>query len=76
MRVLVKSSGLTAAYVAGVWEIGIARVGSITVSGNQVVSTRSAAIASPSGGSTIDANARIAIDAILGALRHHGLIAP
>jgi hypothetical protein len=39
-----------------------------------VVGASAAAIASPSSGSVVDAEARGAIDAILGALRQHGLI--
>jgi hypothetical protein len=44
------------------------------VDGEQVVGSRRAAIASPSGGATIDAEVRTAVSQILGALRTHGLI--
>ena len=44
------------------------------IGGVQVAGTRSAAINSPTGGSTADSEARAAIDEILTALRHHGLI--
>ena len=44
------------------------------VEGEQVVGSRGAAIASPSGGATIDAEVRTAVSQILGALRTHGLI--
>jgi hypothetical protein len=47
----------------------------LTVSGNQVVGPRGAAIANPSGGATVDAEARIVLSNILSALRTHGLIA-
>lgn len=76
MRLLVKSTAVTAAYRAGAWELGVARVATVTVGTNQVVGARGAAVADPAGGATIDANARAAIVAILGALRTHGLIAP
>jgi hypothetical protein len=46
----------------------------VKVGGQQVVGSQAAAIASPSGGATVDAEARTAIDAILAALRAHGLI--
>ena len=45
------------------------------VAGNRVVSGRQAPIADPAGGATVDASARAAIGAILGAMRTHGLIA-
>lgn len=76
MRVLVRSTAVTAAYRAGAWELGIVRAANVTVNALQVVGARGAAIADPAGGATIDANARAAIVAILGALRTHGLIAP
>lgn len=46
----------------------------LLLDGLQVVGTRAAAIASPAGGSTVDSEARSAIDQLLGALRQHGLI--
>ncbi len=45
------------------------------VAGNQVLASRQSAIADPGGGSTVDAEARSAILAILAVLRTHGLIA-
>ncbi|MEO6198959.1 MAG: DUF2793 domain-containing protein [Sphingomicrobium sp.] len=72
--VFVKSSGVRAEFRGGAWEFGIVRAGSVMIGGTEVVSTRSAAIASPNGGSTIDGAARTTIDEILAALRHHGLI--
>jgi hypothetical protein len=74
MSVYVKSSGTWANYRLGTWEIGLLRGAGLVIAGEQVVSTRAAAIASVVGGSTIDSEARIAIDQILAALRHHGLI--
>lgn len=71
---LVKSTGLSAQFRGGVWEFGVVRAGSVMIGGLEVLSTRSAAISSPSGGSTVDSAARIAIDEVLAALRHHGLI--
>jgi hypothetical protein len=70
----VKSTGECATYRSGVWEFGILRGSSIRVDDQQVVGARLAAIASPSGGTTIDSEARVTINALLGALRQHGLI--
>lgn len=45
------------------------------VGGTKVVGTQQAAINNPAGGSTVDTQARVAINAILTALAAHGLIA-
>ena len=74
LTLFVKSTGLRAEYRSGAWEFGVVRTGSVMIGGVEVVSTRSTAIPSPSGGTTIDSAARITIDQILAALRHHGLI--
>ena len=55
---------------------GVDTPGAYKVNGTQVVGARQAAIAAPSGGTTIDSQARTAINSILTALRAHGLIAP
>ena len=70
----VRSSGVWATYRSGAWEEGMVRGTSVLVAGQQVVGSRAAAIASPSGGATVDGPARSAIDQILAALRQHGLI--
>jgi hypothetical protein len=44
------------------------------IDGEQVVGRRAAAIAAPSGGATIDTEARAAVSQILEGLRQHGLI--
>lgn len=46
------------------------------INGQKVVSARQAAVADASGGSTVDTEARAAINALLARLRTHGLIAP
>lgn len=74
MSMSVRSTGTTATYRGGVWEIGQVRGAALVIADEQVVGSRAAAIASPAGGATIDTEARVAIDAILGALRGHGLI--
>lgn len=72
----VRSHGVFASYVAGMWEIGSLRASALLVGGQQVVGARAAAVPDPAGGATVDVEARQAIDAILSALRQHGLIAP
>jgi hypothetical protein len=76
MELFIKSSGLGATYRSGAWEIGVTHTGTVAVGGQTVVGARQAAIANPSGGSTVDANARGTIGNILAALRAHGLIEP
>jgi hypothetical protein len=44
------------------------------VADQQVVGARAAAIAAPTGGATVDSQARLAVSGILAALRSHGLI--
>ncbi len=56
------------------WIAGITDGRVLRHNGVQVVGARSAAIATPTGGSTVDAEARTAIGQMLAALRTHGLI--
>lgn len=74
LSVYVKSTGTWAAYRAGAWELGALRGSTLVIDGQKVVGSRFDAIASPAGGSTIDAEARAAIGEVLTALRQHGLI--
>jgi hypothetical protein len=69
-----RTSGTAAAFRNGAWEVGALRGGSLVIDGLKVVGARAAAIDSPGGGTVVDAEARSAIDAILIALRQHGLI--
>jgi hypothetical protein len=48
----------------------------VFIRGEQVVGARQAAIATPAGGATVDAEGRASITQILAALRQHGLIDP
>jgi hypothetical protein len=50
------------------------RGAALVIEDQQVVGPRGAAIPSATGGTVIDDEARAAIDAILSALRQHGLI--
>jgi hypothetical protein len=70
----VRPTGAFAVYRAGAWELGILRGTNVVIGGQQVVGGRAAAIASVSGGTTVDTQARSAIGQILGAMRQHGLI--
>lgn len=71
----VKSSSTWAAFRAGAWEVGQVRGSRVILDGLQVVGSQAAAIASASGGTTVDTQARATIDQILATLRQHGLIA-
>ncbi len=57
------------------WHNGDWPVSSITVAGKTVVQAQSGAILAPTGGTTIDSQARTSLGQILIALRGHGLIA-
>lgn len=48
---------------------------SVTIGGNQIISSRGAPVADAAGGATVDAEARTAINALLARVRAHGLIA-
>ncbi len=63
-------------FASGAWVKGVEQALSYKVNGQQVVGGRAAAIATVSGGSTIDAEARLALNAMLATLRTHGLITP
>ena len=76
MAFFVRSTGTLATFRAGTWEIGQVRGTSLLIGGQQVVGAQAGAIASASGGTTIDSEARVVIDQILVARRQHGLIAP
>lgn len=56
------------------WNSGEVNGSALIVNGTRVVGPRLKTIASPSGGTTIDQEARAAVDAIVVALRSHGLI--
>ena len=76
MRALDKASGLTATFDGAAWVVGTVKGATLELAGSQVVGARLAAVANPSGGASVDAEARAAIVAILDRLRGHGLIAP
>ena len=74
MSAFVRSIGVNAVYKAGSWELGTLSGSTVVLGGTQVLGPRAAAIATPSGGSVADAQARATIGEILAAMRQHGLI--
>ncbi|MGI8931724.1 MAG: DUF2793 domain-containing protein [Sphingomicrobium sp.] len=74
MGALVRSSGTTAVYRNGSWEIGTLSGSQVTIDGDKVVGARGSAIAAPTGGTVVDGEARATIGQLLIALRDHGLI--
>lgn len=74
MSLYVRSSGDTATYRSGAWEIGRVLGSELVIGGDKVVGARAAAISAPAGGAVVDSEARAAIGAILAVLRGHGLI--
>ncbi len=68
LSALVRSSGSSAVYRNGAWEVGTVRGSEVQVDGIKVVGARQAAIPAPAGGSVVDSEARAAIGAILAAV--------
>lgn len=75
MHVWLASEDAAATWHAGAWVVGEVRARRIIVGGEQVIGGRQPGITVPSGGATIDAEARAGVAAILEALAVHGLIA-
>jgi hypothetical protein len=74
MSLFVKADASCATFHQGAWEMGVVRGSTLVLGGDQVVGSRLPAIVSPSGGSTIDSEARNTLGQMLDALRQHGLI--
>lgn len=66
---------LPARYSGGAWTIGQLHAATLVIGGRQVVGARQPTIAAPSGGGTVDSEARAAVAALIVALETHGLIA-
>lgn len=75
MRVGVADEQSVHIYGATGWTIDPLRSGGLYLGDAKVVGVQQPAIAGASGGTTIDVEARAAINAILAALRNHGLVA-
>lgn len=73
MRVWIEESQCFALFSSGSWIIGESH-GRVIVEGIQLVGPQAGPIADPSGGATIDSEARAAINALLETMREHGLI--
>lgn len=73
MRVWVAAEHAFALHSGGTWYQG-RTYGRVFIEGHQVVGPRAANIAEPTGGMTVDAEARRAISAVVQTLRLHGLI--
>jgi hypothetical protein len=69
-----KASGRWLHWTGTGWSDGSLPATAIVIDGQQVVGPRLADVPSPSEGTTIDAEARAAIDALIATLRTHGLI--
>lgn len=63
-------------FEATAWSAAAWTANTLEIGGKTVVSARQGAIADPVGGTSPDVEARLAVSAILGALRAHGLIEP
>jgi len=75
MTLYERTSGTSATFRSGAWDIGTLFASLLRIDGLQVVGPQAAAIASPAGGSIVDVEARAALGALLATLREHGLIA-
>lgn len=71
-----KDENISARYVAGLWQKGVMTAIRVDILGQQVVGPRQSAVSDATGGATIDAEARTALNSLLTACRAHGLIAP
>ena len=74
MAVWDQGRGVAARYLRGAWTSGVVTGQVVVINGSQVLGPRRPAIASPQGGTTIDAEARSVLTALLSAMREHGLI--
>jgi len=70
-----RSTALSWTYVGGAWQQGICRANELRIGDRKVVGGQQRAISNATGGTTIDAEARTTLAAVLAALRQHGLIA-
>jgi hypothetical protein len=74
MSVLEKSSGSRLQWLGAWWSSGEVAGTEFVVGGKKVVGARQPAVPSPSGGTTIDEQARAALAALTAAIKSHGLI--
>lgn len=74
MTTYVRAKAVDASFRGGSWELGLLKGSEVLIGGKKVVGERAAAILSPTGGATVDVEARDAVGQILAALRQHGLV--
>lgn len=74
-RIWVADRGYAMIRTATGWEDDAVRPDGIYIAGDRIIGARGDAIADPSGGAVIDAEARASITAILDMMRSHGLLA-
>ena len=70
-----RNDALPVRRLTGAWIMGDVHGMRLVLGGHQVVGARQPAIANPSGGTSVDAEARAAVSLVLEALRTHGLVA-
>lgn len=68
-----RAAGFRIYWLGTAWSDGEQPVGSLAVEGKQVVGKRQPVIASPSGGTIIDEEARAVLEAVIATLKSHGL---
>jgi hypothetical protein len=74
MRVWNKAQALEWRWGAGAWTQGSVFGSALFINGEKVVGERQPGVPSPSGGTIIDAEARLTVDRVIVALKSHGLI--
>jgi hypothetical protein len=71
-----RAAGCWLFWSGSAWSDGSLPASALTIAGHQVVGPRLPTVPSPSGGTTIDTEARAALDAVIATLKSHGLIDP
>lgn len=74
MKAWNKTSSLWLYWNGAQWSDGGLPATKLMIGGQQVVAARQAAITAPSGGTTVDLEARVALNKIIATLMSHGLI--
>lgn len=74
LTTFVRSQGVHASYRNGRWGCGQVAASQYWLNDAPILGPKLAAIADPAGGKTVDQQSRSTLQAILVALRHHGLI--
>jgi len=74
MTVWNKAAGVPMQWSGSGWGQGRLACAGLVVAGHPVVAERQPAVASPSGGTIIDEQARAAVNALIATLKSHGLI--